>query len=563
MTSTKSLFDRHTLYLFAGVLLVASFLLFFRLGDRALRNPDEGRYAEVAREMLRSGDWLKPTLLGVGYLRKPILFYWLTAGSFQIFGLSEWSARLVPAFASLCGVAAVFWFCIRFFSRKTALFACAILATNLMYLQVGRYLVIDAVFTLFILGALFSYYLGFHSEKNRGFWYGVFYISLALAFLAKGFIAIALAGAALGTYLIATRRVLKALGQRHLFLGIPVFLFLAGPWYFLMEQREPGFLKFFFGHEHWLRFVSANFEHQEPWFYYLLLLPLLGLPWILFWRPMKQVFSRVRQSIEDPAIFLGISIAAIVVFFSLSRSKMPTYLLPCLPMGAILLASGWSRWLESRPVLGVKEGLVLVPFVLLGIGAMIGPSWVLEMHPNQFPEAIVSDLRILGGSLLAGIVVCWRSIRRGGRERFFYALAATIGLASLLFSFVMETMNSQYTTKAFALYLKDRVSVAEDIYVYDHPGPFYDFAFYLDRNVKVVGLEGELEHSRRDADAGKVSVSRDEFFDLLKQNKKLYCLIRRSDFIDLEEKLGLKFKVLMRDPRKVLFLLEQPAGAVG
>ena len=547
--------DRQTLLLFAGVLFAASFFLFFRLGDRAFRNPDEGRYAEVAREIVRSADWMKPTLYGVGYLRKPILFYWLIAASFRMFGENEWAARLVPALASLFGLAAVFWFSFRFFGRKTALFACAILASNLWYLQVGRYLVIDAVFTLFILGCLFSFYLGLHSEKNKNAWFGCFYVSLALAFLAKGLIAIAIPAVSIGAYLVSTGRFLKTLREMRLFLGIPVFLLLAGPWYLLMEVREPGFLKFFFGHEHWLRLVSADFEHQEPWFYYLAVFPLMFLPWVLFWRPTRQVFARTgRELSDDTALFLGMSIAATLIFFSLSRSKMPTYIFPCLPLGAILLARGWTRWLESRPALGWPENSVLALLVVSAIGLMVVPAWVLERHPNKFPEAVLSNLKVLGGGLLAGAVVCWRSNRRGRTTRFFYSLAAAMGLVSLLFTFTMETMNRQYSTKAFALYLKDKASAGDEIFIYDHPGPFYDFAFYLDRDVKLVGLEGELEFSRHDPRAEKVSVSREAFSDLLRRDERLYCLIRRSDFKELEERLGLKLNVLMEDPRKVLFI---------
>ena len=546
---------RRTLCLFVAVLSAAAFFLFFRLGDRAFRNPDEGRYAEVAREILRSGDWVKPTLYGVGYLRKPILFYWLIAGSFAMFGENEWAARLVPAFASLCVLGAVFWFCLRFFGRKTSLFACAILATNLFYLQVGRYIIIDAVFTLFVLGCLFSYYSGLHSEKNKDAWFGCFYVSLALAFLAKGLIALAIPALSIGAYLALTGRIQNTLRRMQMHLGIPIFLFVAGPWYFLMEKREPGFIKFFFGHEHWRRFISSDFEHQEPWYYYLILLPLVFLPWVLFWRPVRQAFARTKADPSgDPVLFLQSAVVANLLFFSLSRSKMATYILPCLPLGAILLAHGWVRWLESRPVFTRAEKGVLALLVIFAIGIMVLPARILANNSYGFPEALLTSLRVLGGGLLTGAVVCWRSIRRGRPERFFYSLAATMGVVSLLFTFPMEVINRQYSTKAFALYLKDEVSAGEQIYIYDHPGPFYDFAFYLNRNVKLVGLEGELEYSRQDARAGEVSVSREAFLDLLKRQERLYCLIRRSDFEDLERNVGLKLEVLMEDPRKVLFL---------
>lgn len=557
MKEKTSLFpglDRGALLLFAGVFLAASFFLFFRLGDRAFRNPDEGRYAEVAREMVRSGDWTKPTLYGVGYLRKPVLFYWLIAASFRTFGENEWSARLVPALAGLLALAAVFWFSLRFFGPGTALFASTILASNLWYLQVSRYLVIDAVFTLFILGCLFSFYSALHSAKRKDLWFGCFYACLAAAFLAKGLVAIAIPAVSIGAYLVSTGQLLKTLRQKRLYFGIPIFILLAGPWYLSMEIREPGFLKFFFGHEHWMRLVSADFEHQEPWFYYLGAFPLLLFPWVLFWRPLRRIFAGSgKETSDDTARFLAMSVAATLVFFSLSRSKMPTYILPCVPLAAILLARGWTRWLRSRPVLGRQENAVLMLWAVLALGLMIVPVWIFERHPNKYPDAALSDLKILGGGLLAGTVFCWRSIRRGRTTGFFYSAAAAMGLVSILFTFTMETMNRQYSTKAFALYLKDKVSAGDEIFIYDHPGPFYDFAFYLGRDVKLVGLEGELEFSRHDPRVQKVSLSREAFTELLRRDERFYCLIRRSDFKDLEERSGLKLNVLMEDTRKVLF----------
>jgi hypothetical protein len=187
------------------------------------------------------------------------------------------------------------------------------------------------------------------------------------------------------------------------------------------------------------------------------------------------------------------------------------------------------------------------------MGAMIVPAWILEKYPNLFPTEILWSLRIPGGALLAGAVVCWRSVQRGRPERFFYSLAVTIGLASTLFAFTMEVVNRQYSTKELAHCLKDKISAGEEIYVYDHPGPFYDFAFYLNRDVKLVGLEGELEFSRKDSKAGEVSVTREAFVEMIRGGRHLYCLIRRSDFKNLEERLGLQLKVLKEDPRKILF----------
>ena len=116
------------------VLGLSLLLFFFRLGDRSFRNPDEGRYAEIAKEMVQSGNWVQPRLYGIDYLRKPILFYWLVAASFKVFGFSEWGARLVPALFGIFGVATTFFFTRRILDLKTAFYAAMILATNVLYL---------------------------------------------------------------------------------------------------------------------------------------------------------------------------------------------------------------------------------------------------------------------------------------------------------------------------------------------------------------------------------------------------------------------------------------------
>jgi len=545
--------DQRTWAAFAAVFCLAGFLLMFRLGERDLRNPDEGRYAEIAREVLQSGDWVKPTLYGVGYLRKPVLFYWLVASSFKILGASEFSARFVPALFGLFGVISVFWFCRRFFGLETAIFASVMTATNFWYLQTARYLVIDAVFSFFVVGALLCYYLSYSPGPANGRWFAAASLMLGLAFMAKGFLALVLVAAPVGLYLLMTGSLIKELRPRRLLAGAAVFFCVAAPWYWMMEKREPGFVLYFLGHENFQRFVSRDYEHQEPWFFYLVALPLTLLPWTLYIRPLREAFADIRrEERRDPRLFLTTAAMTMLVFFSLSSSKLPTYIVPCVPLLLMVFAEGWRRWIASSPKLRGWEAAAVALGAAAGVLTMVIGPWFVLQHSQKFPPRLALDLQILGGGMLAGAVFCLRSFRRGSPKRLFYALTVSMAGISLLFAPLIKDMNGAYTTKPFAEYLKKRLVPSDEVYVYDYPGPFYDFAFYLERNVKMVGLAGEFEHFK-DKEAFEATVRREEFLDWLRQKKALYCLIRRSDFQEMDPALRDNLKILRQDNRKILF----------
>lgn len=536
----------------AAVLCLSALLLGYRLGERSFRNPDEGRYAQVAREMLERKDWVEPTLYGLDYLKKPPLFYWLVAGSFKLFGYNEWAARLVPVLAGWLGVLAVVLFARAYFGSRTAIFAGLFLATNFWYVHVARYLVIDAVFSLFILTALLAFY-GALETGNKAVFRALFYGSLAAAFLAKGPVAAALAVVALGAYALVSGR-LKAVASevwRGAAWGVPLFLALVLPWFIAVIRREPEFFGSFVWHEHVKRFLSGDFEHQRPWFYYLLVLAAMLLPWILFVRPLARCGALLRRT--GPGAYLLVSCAAVLVFYSLSRSKMPTYIVPCLPLLAVVIAHGWDRWIDSKPVLGRPELAGAAVMAVVGIAGIVGVPMYLAARPGRYPAVVGTELQLLGAVLIAGTMVVVGSVRRNDPRRLFGALVGVMAMVSMVFIYPMETMNTLYSTRAFAEVLKPRLRPGDQVFIYDHPGPFYDFAFYLGRDVKVVGLEGEFEGEEGEHEAKLSSVSREEFGLALREGRPLYCLIRKSDFQAFGPELRGQLRVLGEDRRKVLF----------
>jgi 4-amino-4-deoxy-L-arabinose transferase-like glycosyltransferase len=550
--------DNKTALLFCLVLALSLFLFFFRLGDRPFRNPDEGRYATIAQEMVITGDWGVPTLFGLAYLKKPILFYWLEAGSLKLWGMNEWAARLVPALFGVLGIAAVFAFSLRYWGRRSAFMISLILASNFWYLQVGRYLVIDMVFSFFLVAASFSFYIANTSkaDKEKNF-YWLFFILMGLAFLTKGPVSLAVTGCSIAAYLVATGRLKRTLIEIKWGRGLILFCFVALPWFFWVAQRQPQFIGQFFGHENWNRVFSSSFEHQEPWYFYgMVLIPML-MPWILFWRPLSRAWDRSepRSQADDPRLFLMISGCVTILFYSLAKAKLATYILPAIIYFSVLVGYSWSQWTRESPAkASFKDGWPVIVLILAGVTLVaVSPWFVLERSHGKYPTEIVNYFQYLGGALLAGGVFCAKSLRQNRRDKLFYALVVLMAVMSLIFPRVMETMNVNYSTKKLALALNKVLKASDEVYVYDQPGAFYDFPFYLDHPVKLVGLEGELEFSRLDKRADVVSVSRERFNNMLADRQMFYCLIRRSDFMDIGAPIRDQLTIVSEDKRKVLF----------
>ena len=301
-------------------------------------DPDEGRYAEVAREMLDSANWIVPRLYGVTYLEKPPLLYWLAAGAFHLFGLSELAARIVPALSAAIGAVATGYAAAAIFGTEVGILALTILSTSLLYFTLAHTLVTDVPFTSALTIALFAYLLVEARKIGRALGYAVFWLGLALATLAKGPAAILLAGVTIGTHAFwfrSTRRPFDGV----LWALCPVLLLLVVPWFWLAQRAEPDFLSFYLIKEHIAR-IAGN-EHPRPLYWYLPFLLLGFLPWtprtlVAFWRRPDGWPSRPDRPLLG---FLLIWVLAVFGLFESRRGKLITYILPCFPPLAVLSAS--------------------------------------------------------------------------------------------------------------------------------------------------------------------------------------------------------------------------------
>ena len=337
-----------------GAILFA--LWFGALETRGLFWPDEGRYAEIAREMLASGDYVTPRLNGLKYFEKPPLQYWFSALVFRVFGLDEWTARLWPATTgfTLIVVAVCLWW--RWRGPDTGLVAGSVLASAWGVLLGAQILTLDIGLAFFHSLALLAF-IGAHrpraTPQARAWAMMLVWAAMAGAVLSKGLVGIVLPGLALVVY-AAVERDLSVLRSAFTLRGIVVFLALTLPWFVLVQRANPEFFDLFFVQEHFRRYLESGHNRPGQWWYFLAIGALFLLPWTgSVPGALRDAWHAPREGTLRAGRLLVIWALVVLVFFSLSRSKLPFYILPALPAvrvdaGARLSRADVRRWRAAR-----------------------------------------------------------------------------------------------------------------------------------------------------------------------------------------------------------------------
>lgn len=304
-------------------------LFFYRLGAPGLMDPDEGRYAEIAREMLLLKDWVVPHLNFLPYLEKPPLVYWFTALSFQVFGLTEAAARLPAAVSALAGVFLVYYLGRALWNSRAGFLGALILSTASGYAILGRLIILDMPFTfVFSLGVAWGYLAYVQDRRHLLAWA---YAALALALLVKGPVALVLAALIWGLWTLLDRRHSLSFWLHPV--GLAVLAVISLPWFIWVAVKYPEYTRFFLWEHHVERYVAGAF-HQKPFYYYVPVLLGLMLPWswLLPWS-----LARLRPAVSSPRLFLLIWAGVIFLFFSFSKGKLVPYILPAfLPLALLL-----------------------------------------------------------------------------------------------------------------------------------------------------------------------------------------------------------------------------------
>ena len=499
--------------LLRGWLLVLGVFLFATIWGGAsfgLQDNNEGLYAECAREMMESGDWIVPHLNYNPYLEKPPLLYWCVAASFKVFGIHEWAVRLVPVLffaGTLAAMAAL---------GALAKRPWAAVATALMLITAGGFLVMsrsllfDVPLTCVLSWAMVALFAWMRSGRRRMIL--SFHALLALGVLTKGPVILVLAG---GTAVFAVawmRRSLKEVIRISDPVAIAVFFLIATPWHVLTAIREPGFAWFYFINEHVLRFLNMRVPrdyYHGPAYYYLLRLPL----YLGFWTPFLPLAVKASRgnpgNASEPDRMLRALLWAWFLieigFFTLSGGKANYYLMSAIPSLSFLIALGW----PFRPMSDARSRLLLAgSVVLLALTFMLPPAlWVMIRRDATADMVCAAAGPLIWATLAAAIVLAAGVViaHVKGRGTLGFALTATLGILPLLPAPVLlrrfEDHLSQRRLAAFINALPEKGTVI----LYRDYEKLSSLAFYLARPLPILSSSsGDLLYAKNHGDTAGV-----------------------------------------------------------
>jgi len=526
-----------------GVLffLIFACLSLAALGLRPLYKADESRYAEIPREMVASGDWITPRLNDFKYFEKPPLQYWATAAAFELFGERDWAARLWTALAALAGVVVTFYAGRRLFSPVAGALGALVLAGSPLYILLGQINTLDMGLAFFLSAAMFAFAL------QR---YYVFWAACALAVLSKGLIGIILPLGTVGLYILL-KRDWALMARMRPISGPLLFLAIAAPWFIAVSIRNGEFAHFFFIQEHLQRFTTKMHGRYQPAWYFLPILAFGLAPWLLpFFSSLFSCLRNIlinkgekRSDAVDPGLFLALWTVLVFAFFSVSGSKLPSYILPIFPALALLIGR-WIELAQPRRLLAAQAALAGTTGVLIAVfsGSLqrISSREIPGISDSYAPWLVAAGV-LLAAASVAAAVAAWR-----GRTTASVALLAAGSFACSLTALAGHaTLSPAYSiaSQAGAVPADAKVFAVD---FYDHTLPWY-----LRRPVTMVAYKDELEVAIR-WEPEKFIPDLAGFARAWAATPKAYAVLSASSLEKLGKEAPVPMEIVSRGPRYII-----------
>jgi 4-amino-4-deoxy-L-arabinose transferase-like glycosyltransferase len=524
----------------ALTLLWAALLFFFHLGAYGLWEPDEARYAEIAREMLTLRDYIVPHLNYVPYIEKPPLLYWLTALSMHLFGINEFAARLPNAIAALAGVAAVFYFASRVFDLKRAVISGAVLATSALYPIMAQILTTDMLLTAAVAIAFFAFFLHW---REGGRWCWLIYFAMAFGTLTKGPVAIVLPAVAGASFLLWERDWRGVLKRFQVVPGLLLIGVICAPWFIVISIRQPDFLDFYIVGEHFRRAFQSSYSHSEPFYYYFPVVIGGMLPWSIValaipWRRLE----------PNPARrFCLIAAGAVLIIFSVVNAKLIPYILPAWPPLAVLFGDGLAGLTEMD---GKRRSLIGMGYMFAILGAgLIGIVLYAAKLPGPYallvrPAIAAAGITLVIGGGLSAICFLGNKISVG-----LAAIAVAAGAIYLIAGYGRLMAESTRSYAQLARQIQQRAPQATLIC---YPRYIQALPFYCRRRVILIGPETELAYgAEHTPDAGAFFFKRKaDLLRLWTRADSPVLVLDRSALPPLQSELG-SFTIVAEDRKKI------------
>ncbi len=556
---------------FVWTLLILFLLIwFYMLGARTLVPTDEGRYAEMAREMVATQDWITTRLNGIKYFEKPPLQTWMNAITFELFGLGEWQARLWTGLNGLFGIALVAYTGRRVFNERVGFYAPLVLASSLFWAAMGHINSLDmglaGMMTLSICALLLAQRTEADRDEQRN-WMLLCWAGMALAVLSKGLIGIVLPGAVLILYTLFSRD--WAIWKRlHMIKGLLLFFLITTPWFVLVSMKNPEFPQFFFIHEHFQRFTTKIHSRTGPWYYFIPILVAGILPWLAImaqslWGGLNEDrsgagnFTSLSEGRFQPRKMLLVWSVFIFVFFSISDSKLPSYILPIFPTLALLIACYLER-ASSKAIVWSAALVALMCAIGMGFISRV-PELAKDAYSLPLLTAHVPWIYAAAITAFVGAVLAIR-FARSQRDLAVVLLAASSFIAGQLLMLGHDPQGRYSAGIDYVPALQAELTPQTPMYLvgrYEQALPFY-----LQRTMTMVRHADELEFGLKQEPQLWLPTI-DAFVAQWMANhaagKKDIAIMDPQVYKDLKER-GIPMRLIGQDPRRVIVANDPPTA---